>query len=269
MWCDGPHGGWLALDRFLGRKVVVNFPYRPDQESEFLERARLRARLRHANLIPIYDLNKASDGSPFFTEPHIEVTDVRTLLDRGDEQAALTLPQLVAYLRDACKAIIFLHANRLLHLDMHPGNVLVAAASGEIFVVLSRHSLTLLSAHNRTNGLVIGVPGYLAPEQVNREELGAPDVDTDVYGLGGILFEILYDQPPNAKRSTPLEAVITTLLSRNGPPRRGTLAARAAQYRTLAQRLEPVCLRALESDRKARHTSVSALIKDIDDASAV
>src|ERR1700681_3451660 len=56
LWFDGPHGGWLALDQTLGREVVVNCSYRPEDDHRFLQRAQIRARLRHANLIPIYDL---------------------------------------------------------------------------------------------------------------------------------------------------------------------------------------------------------------------
>jgi serine/threonine protein kinase len=112
--------------------------------------------------------------------------------------------------------------------------------------------------------MVSGRPAYMAPEQGNSQGLGTPDVLTDVYGLGGILFEILYDNPPNGKQSAPIPELLTTLVARKGSPPRGTLSARTAQYRELAQTLEPICLRALEHDRQARQVSVSAFIKDIE-----
>ena len=56
--------------------------------------------------------------------------------------------------------------------------------------------------------MVSGRPAYMAPEQVNSQGLGTPDVLTDVYGLGGILFEILYDNPPNGKQSAPIPELL-------------------------------------------------------------
>jgi serine/threonine protein kinase len=192
LWSDGPHGGWLALDRTLGREVVVNFPYRPDDDYQFLQRAQIRAALRHANIIPLYELEETTDGRPFFSEPHIKATNIRTLLDGDNEPAGVTLPRLVAYLLDGCKAVAFLHANGFLHLEMHPRNVLVVPASNEVFVVRGHPSLppVCIDSDIGTKGLMTGVPAYMAPEQVNQQELGTPDVLTDVYGLGGVLFEI-------------------------------------------------------------------------------
>ena len=270
LWCDGPHAGWVALDRLLGRRVVVNFPYRRDHGSEFLKRARLRATLRHANLIPIYDLGHATDGTPFFTEPHIEATDLRTLLRRDDERSGTTLPQLVSYLRDACQAVAFLHANGFLHLGLFPSNVVVTPAFGEVFVLLAHQSLTPIGALDTTigtGGLLVSMPAYMAPEQLNPEALGPIDVVSDVYALGGILFEILYDRPPNGEPGARKDEVSTALATRNGPPPRRTLADRAARSRRLAQKLEPICLRALEHDRRLRQTSVSDFIEDLEDAS--
>src|SRR6516165_5407060 len=98
LWLDGPHGGWLALDRLLGREVVCNIPYRPADDQEFLQMARIRSRLRHANLIPLYDVGSTKDGRPFFTVPYVEATDIRQLQhDRGDKGSTVTLVRLVSY----------------------------------------------------------------------------------------------------------------------------------------------------------------------------
>jgi len=108
------------------------------------------------------------------------------------------------------------------------------------------------------------VPAYAAPEQVDPERLGAPDVLTDVHGLSGILFEILYDHPPNGRRHASVREFLTALAARKGPPRPGTLGTRAARCQELARKLEPVCLRALESDRTARQVSVPAFMREVE-----
>jgi hypothetical protein len=104
----------------------------------------------------------------------------------------------------------------------------------------------------------------MAPEQVDPERLGATDVRTDVYGLGGILFEMLYDDPPNGRQSTSVVEILTALAARKGPPERGTLGRRATRCRELARKLEVVCLRALEYDRTARPVSASAFMKEVE-----
>lgn len=270
LWCDGPHGGWLALDRLLGREVVVNRPYRPDDEDWFVQLAQIRARLRHANLVPVYDFGATKDGQPFFTEPYIKATHIRRLLtDAENKPDDVTLPRLVSHLLDVCKAVAFIHANGHLHLELHPGNVLVVPDSQEVFVVCGRHCLPPMHvervrAGEWPTGTICGVPGYMAPEQVDPEKLGPTDVRTDIYGLGGILFEILYDNPPNGKQSTSPIEIVTALAARKGPPGRGSLSRPAARCRELTRKLEPVCLRALESDRTARPVSVSAFMKEVE-----
>jgi eukaryotic-like serine/threonine-protein kinase len=270
LWLDGPHGGWLGLDRLLGREVVVNIPYRPADNQRFLQVARLRARLRHANLIPLYDLGATTDGRPFFTQPSFEASDLRELQRDRDEKAvaALTLLRFVSYLLNVCKAVTFLHANNLFHLELHPGNILVSTPFEEVFVVRGHPSMPpaspVMEGTNAGLGAVVcGVPGYMAPEQVNPERLGIPDAATDVYGLGGILFAILYGKPPNGAGPASIIEVLNALMARKGPPTRGTFCTLAAQSLQLARKLEPVCLRALEFDRSKRHGDVSAFVKEV------
>jgi serine/threonine-protein kinase len=271
LWYDGPHGGWLALDRLLGREVVFNVPYRPADDQRFLQAARSRSRLRHANLIPLYDVGATEDGRPFFTDAYIEATDIRRLLqDREGKCSDVTLPRLVSYLLDACKAVAFLHAKGFLHLELYPGNVLVAPQFHEAFVIGGFRSLApvCIDREGATPGpelgRVLGLPAYMAPEQLDPDRLGAPDALTDVHGLGGILFEVLYDHPPNGRRDASAREFLTALAARKGPPRPGTLGTRAARCHELARKLEPVCLRALESDRTARQGSVPAFMGEVE-----
>lgn len=270
LWLDGPHGGWLALDRLLGREVVLNRPYGRDDHPWFVHMAQIRAQIRHANLIPLYDLGATKDGRPFFTEPDIKAADIRRLQREGEGKAAdVMLPRLVSYLLDVGKALAFLHASGFLHLELHPGNVLVAPESQEVFLVRGHPSLPPVTTEGDggdagPNGVRIGVPAYMAPEQLDPHRLGAPDHLTDVYGLGGILFEILYDNPPNGRHGAPVTEVLTALAVRKGPPPRGTFGPWAARCREMARKLEPVCLRALEHDRTARQASVSALVSEVE-----
>lgn len=261
LWCDGPHGGRLATDCVLRRKVVINFPYRPNQDLRFLQRVDFRARFRHANLIPVYELGRTTDGRPFFTEPYIEATDLGTLLQDTDKPP-VTLPRLVAYLLDACKALAFLHQNGFVHLQMQPHNILVAADSHEVFLVRGNPSLPSAELDGDTR---LGLLEYMAPEQ-GTDKLGSPDTLADVYGVGGVLFAILHDASPNNQRGAPPQEALAALVDGQGPPSPEPFTSRAWRYHQLARRLKPVCLRALNHDRRARQPSVAALIEEIEDA---
>jgi eukaryotic-like serine/threonine-protein kinase len=272
LWLDGPHAGWLAFDRLLGREVVFNMPYRPADDQRFLQAARIRSRLRHANLIPLYDVGATKDGRPFFTGPYIKATDIQRLQrDREGKASDVTLARLVSYLLDVCKAVAYLHANGFFHLELHPFNVLVAPQFQEVFVIRGLPSMPPVSLDMEgknsglRGGMCLGAPAYMAPEQADPERRsGPPDALTDIYGLGGILFEILYGKPPNAGLPATIAKKVTALAARKGPPRQGTLGTRAARCRELARKLEPVCLRALESDRTARQVSVSAFMREVE-----
>lgn len=270
-WCDGSHAGWFALDRLLGREVIVNMPYRPADAGRLLELARRRAHFRHAHFVPIYDVGETKDGMPFFTEPYIKAEDLGQLLrDRAADAGDNTLFRLVGYLLDTCKAVAFLHANGFLHLALSPGHVRVTDPFGEVFVTLGLLSqfparTPREQASEEMAGRYLGAPGYSAPETLDPERFGVQDVSTDVYGLGGILFEILYGIPPNGRSA--LESsheLCKAVVGRNGPPERGTLCAAAARWPGVADKLAAVCLRALESDRAKRQASVTAFATEIE-----
>lgn len=261
-WLDGPYASWRAHDRCLGREVVVNIPYRNSDDEWFVEIGRNRARLCHANLVPVYDLRVTNQDRPYFTERPVEATDLASLLRHGDDTAANTeLPRLVSYLLDACKAVAYLHANGHLHLDLHPGSILVGPATREVFLVGGQ------PFERPTQGAMLARPAYMAPEQADLEQPALGDARTDVYALGGILFEILFGKPPNASEwasSHQNLAALQAIVARQGPPQGGALDARALISEDFARALEPIVMRATQSDRDARHAKVSAFMNEVE-----
>ena len=200
LWLDGPHGGWVAFDRLLHREVILNVPYRSKDNERFVDTAQLRARLRHPNLIPIYEFGLTYEGEPFFTEPHLQTVDLGQF-DQGDG----TLLKRGRFLIQVCQALEFLHGNELLHLDLNPGNVLITQPFEEVFLVRGHPSLPAAQPAARIDTVsdaLGGTPAYMAPEQADPARFGRVTAATDIYGLGGILYYILYADPPNQAAST-------------------------------------------------------------------
>jgi serine/threonine protein kinase len=255
----------------LARQVIVNFAYRQADNQSFIEMAQIRARLRHANLIPIYDLGVTKDYSPYFTEPFIQATELSRLLNSGADKATdITLSRLISYLLDVCQAIAFLHANGFLHLLLSPGKVLLSQGSHEVFVECGHHSLAPVamasdSQDAERSDVILRPMGHSAPEQLDLQRFGPPGIRTDVYRLGGILYEILYDNPPNGSRGMSSSELLQALAARRGPPPRRPLSTWAVLDQKTARKLEPVCLRALEYEPTARQADVATFAREIEE----
>ena len=265
LWLDGPHGGWLAFDRVLRRDVILNIPYRSDDNNRFFETAQLRAGLRHTNLIPIYDFGVSQDGTPFFTEPHLQAIDLRELSKAEKSGNPLRiLWNRLCFLLQASGALAFLHANDLLHLALTPQSVLITRTFKEVFLVGSLNALPLAKPQTENlSGIVAGVPAYLAPEQTDPDRLGPPTEATDVFGLGGILYYILFGDPPN-QGTRPAE-ILELLSKRQGPPLPGNFQFTDSRSRNLSKKLETSCLRALESDPAKRQQNVKDFSNEIEE----
>lgn len=266
LWLGGPHAGWLAFDRLMQRAVVINIPYRPEDNERFISEVLTRSRLRHSNLMPIYDFNFTSDDKPFYTIPHLHLINLKDFIDSASES---TFPQQLGFLQQICGALSFLHANNLMHLSLSPSHVLISQPNQEVYLQLSPQSLNAANASKEEPGtprLIACVPHYMAPEQSDPYRSGEWTVETDVYGLGGILYFILYGKPPNIvdhKDSVGNIDFINLLKSRKGPPEKGKLRTTGRANRKLAKRLEPVCLRALHVDRSKRHRNASEFSQDL------
>ncbi len=202
-----------ARDLRVGRPVAVKelLGRNPLLAARFEREARVTARLQHPGIVPIYEIGKWPDGTPFYS---MRMVDGRTLRDAIAAAPRLSarlvlLPAVIA----AAEAVAFAHAQRVIHRDLTPSNVLVGAY-GETVVIdwgLAK-DLTVGEPDARgeidgdsvanpslTNvGAVVGTAMYMPPEQAHGD---AVDERADVYALGAILYHVLAGVPPYAGAS--------------------------------------------------------------------
>jgi YVTN family beta-propeller protein len=196
---------YLAEDLRLKRKVALKL-LSPQlaEDARFRERllaeSELAASLDHPNIVPIYAAGEA-DGLIFISMRYVEDSDLKALLHNGP----LSPERALAFVSQVASALDAAHARGLVHRDVKPSNVLIAAKAGHEgsdHVYLADFGLTkrFSGKEDAGNGQeqLLGTVGYMAPEQIRGGEV---DGRADVYSLGCLLYECLAGEPPFAQGS--------------------------------------------------------------------
>ena len=190
---------WAARDLRLGRSVAVKLlsatmASEAGVRERFEAEARSAARLSHPNVVQVFDSGE-HDGIPYLV---MELLPGRTL---ADEVAQGPLdPEAVRRIGiEVLGALEASHQAGILHRDIKPGNVLLAADGrakvGDFGIAKSTEGLNLTST-----GMIVGTAAYLAPERV----AGHPATpESDLYAVGVVLYEALSGRKP-FQADTPL-----------------------------------------------------------------
>jgi serine/threonine-protein kinase len=243
----------VKLNRTVAIKMLLAGEYAREHELErFKREAESIASLCHANVVQVFDAGEC-DGHPYFVMEFMEGGSLAQRLDgrpRRPREAAAQVATLA-------RAIHAAHAAGIMHRDLKPGNILIAA-DGTLKIAdfgLARRSdqpepsgpLTLAGAH-------VGTPSYMSPEQ-------AAGVATafcpliDIYALGAVLYELLTGRPPFRGESA-AETERQVLYDEPVPPIRLSP--------TVPRDLQTICLKCLQKDPARRYGSAADLADDLD-----
>ena len=155
----------------------------------FKREAQAAARLKHPNVVAIYDFGVSTDGIIYIVMELVEGVDLRTIIkDAGPMPAGLA----AEIVRQVCAALAAAHGQGVVHRDIKPANIAVETTpDGPRVKVLDFGIVSLgggaMTAFTQT-GAVLGTPAYMSPEQCLGEEL---DGRSDIDSLGVVLFEML------------------------------------------------------------------------------
>jgi serine/threonine-protein kinase len=236
---------------------------------QFLEEARLQARLQHPNLVPVHDAGTLPDGRPWFTMDIIRGESFHAVIARvhaaslhewSQASDGWSLHRLLAVWVQACRAVAFAHGLGVIHRDLKPHNLMVGSF-GEVRVVDWGIATRILEPSTARSGLrVSGTPNYMAPEQAAASG-STVDALADVYALGAVLYELLVGHAPYSTGAT-AGLVGRELLDvvRSGPP----LGVREAAKLPLPEELAEVVGRAMQRDPSLRYPDVNALASDVE-----
>ncbi|MBB2913433.1 hypothetical protein FHS43_004737 [Streptosporangium becharense] len=236
---------WRAHDRSLGREVAIKeIRQEPglteSQRAELRERmireGRTAARISHPSVATVHDAI-VEDDSPWII---MELVQARSLEQVIEEEGPLP-PRLVAEIGvDLLGALRAAHAQGVLHRDVKPGNVLITE-SGR--VVLTDFGIAKAEGDTSLTktGMVIGSPGYTAPERARGEHYGP---ESDLWSLGATLYFAVEGRPAYERAS--VAATLAALMSEQVDPP------------TQAGPLRPVLEQLLEKDYRQRLTAAQA-----------
>ncbi len=264
----------VAARRLVALKMIRSGAHAAPQElARFRTEAEAAARLRHPNIVQIYEVGE-HDGLPFFS---LEYVDGGSLAERLDG-TPLAPARAAALVEALATAIHHAHTQGVVHRDLKPGNVLLAVASCQLPVAskgigespsLETSNWQLATVPKVTDfGLaklleggrdqthseaVLGTPSYMAPEQAagRTKDAGPP---ADVYALGAMLYELLVGRPPF--KATTLADTLQQVIGEDPVPPRRLLGR-------LPRDLDTICLKCLQKEPEKRYASALALAEDL------
>jgi len=203
----------IAVDRRIGRRVAIKeLLFHTDElAARFVREALITASLQHPNIVPILDVGRWADGTPFYTMRLVQGRSLYEALARAASHRERM--GLLQHVIAAADAVTFAHASGIVHRDLTPANILLGDF-GETLVIdwgLAKdlrgdaprvgpeYQTGLTERPLTAKGDVIGSPAYMPPEQAAGEPI---DARADVYALGAILYHLLSGTAPYTGRST-------------------------------------------------------------------
>ena len=239
----------LGLQRRVALKLLT--PQLADDEAfrrRFVRESQLAASIDHPNIIPIYEAGEV-EGEFFLAMRYVDGTDLDARLRDGPLAPATALELL----GQAAGALDAAHEAGLVHRDVKPGNMLLAAARGGAAAHVYLTDFGLTKRTDSQTGLTaygsfLGSLDYVAPEQVQGKSV---DGRADVYALGCVLYQCLTGAIPFERDS---EMAMLWAHVHEPPP------AASERQPALPAAIDAVIARALAKDPAQRYPSGAALI---------
>src|SRR5262249_43455033 len=237
------------LERTGAVKVIQGITPDADTVSRFRHEAQAIARLRHSNIVDVYDFGEFQ-GAPYMIVEYIPGGSLAARIAEGTLDRATALK----YLRGIAAGLDYAHARGVVHRDVKPATVLLTAEDTPVLADFGLAKLMQGSSLKSMTGVTTGTPAYMAPEQVTGSRVGPA---SDRYSLATIAYEMLTGVIPFEGEG--LMELLYAQVHRDPPPP-------SARDASLGPRVDAAVMRGLAKDPAARWESATAFVDALADA---
>jgi predicted Ser/Thr protein kinase len=239
---------YLATHERLGRSVALKvispeLTHDVDFRARFLRESQLAASLDHPSVIPIYDADEI-DGILFLAMRYVRGASLQALLR---QRGSLTTAETLRIAEQIGGALDAAHGAGLVHRDVKPANILVAAPGEHAYLCDFGLAKRTSSEGITRTGSFLGTVDYCAPEQIEGRPL---DGRADVYSLGCVLFHCLAGRPPYRRET---EFLVLNAHLHDPPPALSTVRP------DLPRSLDGVIVTAMAKYPDVRYATAGAL----------
>jgi HAMP domain-containing protein/predicted Ser/Thr protein kinase/type II secretory pathway pseudopilin PulG len=184
-----------AVDSELGEMIAIKTLKQEllSEDASALERfkseIRLARRISHRNVVRTHDLGEFA-GVYFITMEYVEGTTLKELVRR---RGRLPISATLTVAKQLCRALEVAHEQGVIHRDIKPQNMVVEPSGVLKVMDFGIARLAKRQAGVTQQGMVVGTPEYMAPEQLMGQDI---DVRADIYAAGCVIYECLTGTPP-------------------------------------------------------------------------
>jgi serine/threonine protein kinase len=246
-------GYHVALDRYVAIKLLHPFlADDPEFKDRFENEARNVAKLKHPNIVQVYDFEYDAEGDSYYMV--MEMINGPTLKDRlfdlSSSGERFSIAEAIRITKNAAEALAYAHQRSMIHRDVKPANLML---DDDQRVVLTDFGIAKIvtGAQFTASGGMVGTPAYMAPEQ----GLGEPgDERSDIYSLGVILYQLVTGRLP-FDADTPLAIILKHV---NEP-----VPSPSQFVRDMPEDLEHIICKALAKEPENRYQTAAQMAEDL------
>ncbi len=187
---------FLAERRDLHSQVAIKILrdawVSPARRERFSSEQRTLAQLNHPSIARLYDADTLPDGTPLFVMEYVEGCSIVDYCKKHN----CSIDDRMKLFRSVCEAVEYAHSQAVIHRDLKPSNILVKSDGTvrllDFGIAKQLEDVNVAADATRTSFRFL-TPAYASPEQIRGDRVG---IQSDVYSLGVILYELLCDQLP-------------------------------------------------------------------------
>lgn len=155
---------------------------------QFLSEAKILSNIKHPNIVKIYDYGFSDNYMPYILMEFIKGKPLTKIIKHN----SLDMKKRLNIFVQICKAIQFIHNNKVLHRDIKPGNIMIA---NDLTVKLTDFGLAhIIDTSSSTDNQISGSPAYMSPEAFS--ETDTIDHHSDIFSLGILGYELFTGEKP-------------------------------------------------------------------------